>query len=322
MLDFVLGAVVVALAVRGWWRGLLREAIALAVIVVGLLVSFRLSRPGGDVVESMGGVSPEVGRLVAGIVIFLVIGVGAGVASAILHRGIRFVPGLPTLNRAAGAGLSVVATIVFAAIALSLLTVVSPPEVIADQIDESAFAGYLTDPDEVPQRVIGVMSGDRALERLLSLRDLTGSRRVIGGDDVVLLEPTERSRVEIDYEAEPDLLEMINRERAALGRVPLVASAPLAGLARAHAVDAYTSGRFAGEFSDGATLEDRLEAADVLVVSADQVMALAISAEAAQEALLGAEREAGVLTDRTYRRIGIGAVEGPFGVIVVEIVAG
>ncbi len=215
-----------------------------------------------------------------------------------------------------------VATIALATIVLSLLSVVSPPEVIADQIEESTFAGYLTDPEEAPQLVMGVVSGDRALERLLSLRDLTGSRRVIGGDDVVVLEPTPRAEVEIDYEAEPELLEMINRERAARGEIPLVASAPLARVARAHAVDAYTSGRLAPDSSDGATLEQRLADAEVLVVTADQVMALAVTAEAAQEALHGAEREVGVLTDSAYRRVGIGVVEGPYGVIVVEVVAG
>ena len=97
MLDLILGALLVGLAVRGWWRGLLREAIGLGVIVVGMVVSFRLSTPVGDVVESLAGVSPEIARLIGGVVIFLLIAVGAALISRVLHKGLRFVPGLPTV---------------------------------------------------------------------------------------------------------------------------------------------------------------------------------------------------------------------------------
>ena len=53
MLDFVLGAILVALAVRGWMRGFAREAIGLAVILAGLVFAFRLSTPVGAVVEAV-----------------------------------------------------------------------------------------------------------------------------------------------------------------------------------------------------------------------------------------------------------------------------
>ncbi len=322
MLDFLLGAVIVALAIRGWWRGLVREAVALTVLVVGLILSFRLSTPAGDVVESLAGVSSDVGRLIAGVVIFLAISIGAAVASRILHKGIRIVPGLPTLNRAAGAGFSMVAAIAVATLALSLLSVVSPPDVIAKQIEESSFAGYLTDPEEVPQKAMGVVSGDRVLERLLSLGEITGTRRVVGDDGIVLLRPTAMDRVHLDHEAESGVLEMVNRRRVAAGADPLVMSEPLSKLARAHAEDVYTSGRFAKASSDGTSFGERLSQAAIPVVAADQVMALAVSAEAAQEALFGDDAKSAILTDPVYRRVGIAVAKGPLGVIVVEVVAG
>lgn len=322
MLDFLLGAVIVALAIRGWWRGLLREAIALGVVVVGLVLSFRLSTPVGDVVESLAGVSPEAGRLIAGVVIFLAISIGAAVASAILHKGLRFVPGLPTLNRAAGAAFAVVATLAIVTLAVSLLTVMSPPDAVADQIDDSAIAGFLTDPDEIPQKAMGVVSGDRVLERLLSLREVAGTRRIVGDGEIITLAPTPRDDLRLDQGDESDVLEMLNRGRDSAGVDPLVASEPLSAIARRHAEDVYATGRFGEVSSDGTTFAERLEAADIPVVASDQVMALGITTEAAQEALFSDDDQAAVLTDPVYRRVGIGVVRGPLGVIVVEVLAG
>jgi membrane protein required for colicin V production len=322
VLDFLLGAIVVAFAVRGWLRGLLREAIGLTVLVAGLLLSFRLSTPLGDVVESLFGASPEMGRLVAGIAIFLGISIGAAVVSKVLHKGLRVMPGLPTLNRAGGAGFATIATLAVATLALTLATVVSMPDWVDDQVEASTFADYLTDPDEAPQKAMGVVSGDRVLERLLSLREVIGARRVVGDGEVVLLEPTPRDEVEFDEGDATALLVKVNRERDAERADPLVISDPLNALARAHAEEVYATGLFAEASADGRTLADRLEAAQIPVVASDQVMALAVTAEAAQEALFSDDEQRAVITDPVYRRIGIAVVKGPLGVIIVEVLTG
>lgn len=321
MLDFLLGALLVALAVRGWWRGLLREAISLGVVVVGLVIAFRLSTPLGNVFEGMAGVSPEVGRLVAGIVIYLAISVGAAIVSAILHKGIRFVPGLPTVNRFGGAAFAVLAVLALATIGLSLLTVVTPPSAVADQIDGSVLAGYLTDPEEIPQKAVGVISGDRSLERLLNLTAETGSRRVVPGEKGLVLAPSDASDIEEDRSASTDLLDMVNRERDESGAAPLVTSEALDQVALEHAKYVYETGRYGAVDADGADVHERLAAAGIPVVAADQVMALAVDSEAAQEALLddGGSRS---LLDPGYRRVGVAVVKGPLGTLVVEVLAG
>lgn len=322
MLDFLLGAIVVGFAVRGWWRGLLREAIGLGVLVAGLLLSFRLSTPVGDVVESMAGVSPEVGRLIAGMAIFLSISLGAAVVSKIVHKGLRVMPGLPTLNRVAGAGFSIVATVAVATLALSLVAVTSAPDFVERQVEGSVFADYLTDPDEVPQKALGVVSGDRVLERLLNLREVAGTQRVVGDGDVVVLRPTSPVEFRVDIGEAEALLIILNRQRASEQVDPLVSSGPLSELARAHAEDVYASGRFAEVSSDGRTLDARLASAGIPVVASDQAMALAVTAKAAQEALFDDPGQLTVLTDPIYRRVGIAVVNGPLGVIVVEVLTG
>ena len=321
MVDFLLGAIVVGLAVRGWWRGLLREAIGLGVLVVGIVAAFRLSTPVGEIFESMAGASPEIGRLTAGVIIFLSVSIGAVIVSSLLHKGLRIVPGLPTVNRAAGAAFGAVAVVGLATLVLSLLAVVPPPDVVQRQIDGSTFAGYLTDPEQVPQKAIGVLSGDRVLERLSNLREAVGAPRLVGDGEVVLFDAVPADDLKVDRRSEDRVLEMLNRRRAGADADPLVMSEPLSELARAHALDVYESGRFGKPSSDSRTFDDRLAAAEIRVVSADQVMAMAVSPEAAQDALFGEEEELAVLTDPDYRRVGIALVKGPLGVILVEVLA-
>ena len=322
MLDLLLGAVLVALAVRGWWRGLLREAIGLAVLVVGMVLAFRMSTPVGEVVEALAGVPPEVGRLIAGVLIFLTIAIAAAVVSRLAHKGLRVVPGLPTVNRAAGAGFAVVATLAVATLAISIASVSSPAPFVADQIERSSLGAFLTDPDGPPQKALGVLSGDRVIERLLNLRDQVGSERVVSGDEVIQLAPVAMEDVDVEAGPHAEILDMLNRERAAASADPLVVSEPLARLAEAHAVDVYTTGRFGRPSPDGASFEERLGAAEIPVVVADQVMALAVSPAAAQEALFDVDSERSVLTDPAFRKVGLALVNGPSGVILVEVLAG
>lgn len=321
MIDLILGAILVALAIRGWWRGLVREALGLAVLVAGIFLSFRLSTPLGSVVEALAGTSPETSRLIAGIVLFVAIGVGAAVAAHVLHKGIRVVPGLPTANRAAGAGFSVVAVLAAATVAFSVLSVTSPPDYIAGQLEESSLAAYMTDPEAPPQHILGVLSGDRVIERLLTLQEIGGSEQVVYEGSSVAFEAIPRDDIDLDAKSRAEVLDLLNRERLAADAAPLVEHEPLQLLAEAHAVDLYTSGMLDENGSDGRGLSDRFADAGLPVVVSDQVVALAVSPEAAQTALFKRSGPRDVLVDPSYRRVGIAVAQGPLGVVLVEVVS-
>ena len=93
MIDFLLGAVLIGLLVRGWMRGLVREVIGLAVIVVGIFLAFRLSTPAGAVVSGLAGTSADVSRFIGGIAVFLIISVGGAIVSTSSTRGSGSSPG-------------------------------------------------------------------------------------------------------------------------------------------------------------------------------------------------------------------------------------
>lgn len=159
MIDFALGALLVVLVVRGWLRGLVREALDVATMVVGAVLAFRLAVPLGAVVADAVGVSPEVGRLIAGTVSFVAVTVGAALLSSAIHRTIRRLPAMTTLNRLGGAALGGLYAIVVATVALTLVAVLPVPAALDAGVDESVIADTLTDPQGPVQRGMETLAG-------------------------------------------------------------------------------------------------------------------------------------------------------------------
>ena len=322
MIDLLLITVIVALAVRGWMRGLVRESISLAVLVVGLVLAFRLSTPGGAMIESLAGTTTDASRLVAGLVIFLLISATAAVISAVLHRGIRVMPGLPTINRAAGASLAVVAGVVIITMILSVAGVLSLPPALAEPVDDSTIASSLVDPVGPAQGVVGVISGDRVMEHVLRLQDAIGERRLVAGNGLVTIPASDVDDLQVADKHAAKVRELIERQRAMAQVDSLEPSKLLDDVAVAYALSVYESGRFSNIGATGDAIDDRLVAADVPVTSSAQIMVLATSPKSALEAAMGDERTASVVVDPSARRLGVGVVNGPLGLLVVQIYTG
>lgn len=319
MLDLVLGALLVGLAIRGWSRGLVKEIISLAVLVIGTVAAFRLSTPLGRVFAAMSGASPDAARVVAGMFIFFGVALGAGLLSRALHIGLRFLPGVSTLNRAAGAALSLVAMVLVVTLAVSLATVVPLPEALADEIAESTVADTLIQPDGVPQRVLGFLSGDRVVEITLRIRDLTGSARAVAtrGDPVSIPPATSDELTRLPA-AEDAVLDLLNRERVAEDAAPLPRSSGLDQVAFDLAMEGYATGELR-IYSD-TQLRSLLNNLSLPSIARTQAVVLAASPEAGHVAVV--EESGAAITGPDYTKVGIAVVQGPLGLLIVEVLTG
>lgn len=319
MLDLALGALLVGLGIRGWMRGLVREVISLAVLIVGTVAAFRLSTPLGRVLANMSGASPDVARYVAGIVIFVALSIAAAIVVRVLHVGIRILPGVSTLNRAAGAVLSLIALTLVVTLAVSVATVLDLPDGVERQIEESTVATALTDPYGAPQRVLGFLSGDRVVEISLRIRSLTGADQAVATAGAPLEFPqTDSSRLERLPAAEESVLTLLNRERVAADVDPLPRAAGLDLVAFNMAMEGYASGYVA--VLEGEALRAVLNDAGMPGINAAQVVVLAAGPESAHAAL--ADHQKPKLTGHGYTRVGIAVIKGPLGLLVIELFEG
>lgn len=319
MLDLILGALLVGLAIRGWSRGLVKEVISLAVLVVGTVAAFRLSTPVGRVLANMSGASPDATRYVAGIAIFLAVALVAAVLGRILHLGMRFLPGVSTLNRAAGAALSLIAMTLVVTLAVSLATVIDLPDSVESQLEASTMAAALTEPDGLPQRALGFLSGDRVVEISLRIRELTGSEEAVAKPGLPLTVPAaDPGDIERLPDTEEVVFDLLNRERVSADVDPLLRSAGLDDVALVYATGGYVTGTI--EVPTDSQLRERLNDDGMPSIQQSMVVVLAASPEAAHAALTDDGGE--ILTRDGFTRIGLAVVQGPTGLLVVQVFSG
>ena len=295
MLDFILGLYLAALAVRGWVRGAVKEALDLAGLVVGVFVGFRVSAPIGDFLADRFDVTPEWARLGAGIVIFVLVGVGFSILASMLGRFMSL-PGLNLSNRLLGAGVAVAWGVFLILVLVSIVEAVRVPEVIAETIDESTVLTALAGPEAIPREMLESVAGDDVIGSLLALKSIAGAERVI--------------------------FDLLNNQRVAAGRPPLAPSEGLSDIARNHALDMYTNGYVSHVSPTTGRIRDRVEGSGIRLTIVGENLALASSTRAVHDGFLRSDSHRGNMLERSYDRVGIAAIDGPYGLMVVQVFGG
>lgn len=322
MLDFLLGSFFVFLFIRGWARGFVKEAMDLLGVLVGLAVAFRLSPAAGAVVSGTIGSSPTVSRVIGGLLLFTIVGGFAAVVAHYLHRVARL-PGLALGNRLTGAGLALAWGAFVATLVLSVVSLFRLPPAVAEQLEESSVASTLTDPAGMPQSVFAQVSGDRVIGVLLSLDDLIGSRHaIVEGDERVEFEAADPDTLAPDTGSVLDLFDDLNEERSEAGFEPLVWSDSLSTIASAHADEMYTDGYFSHQSPSTGMVADRLARSGVVVRRVGENLALAADATEAHEGLVSSPSHLENIVDPGYSSVGVAAIKGPLGLMVVQVFGG
>ena len=319
MIDFLLGLYFAGLFLRGWVRGLAREAMDLVGLIAGIALAFRFSGLVGDWLADWLGISPEMGRLAGGIIIFMLIGIGAAIGARFLQR-VFTMPGLVLSNRLFGGSLALAWALFVAILVLSLLVVVPLPAAVGERIEESNVASALTDPESFPQRMFHAVAGDRVLEALLNLDELVGQEKVIlEGDETLAIPPAQRGDLRPNANAADEIFELVNRTRVEAGLDPLAWSAPLAVVSEEHATDMYVSGFFSHTSPTTGSVADRMAAAGIPFRLVGENLALAATARTVHDGLMESPGHRANILGTEFTRVGIGVIRGPLGLMVVQV---
>lgn len=118
------------------------------------------------------------------------------------------------------------------------------------------------------------------------------------------------SGIRIDKKSENEMVELVNKERGAVGLNKLLISQELIQVARVHGIDMWKRQYFAHINPDGESPFDRLDKYGVEYLSAGENLALAPSVRLAQEGLMQSPSHRDNILGREYKKIGVGAVDG------------
>lgn len=322
MIDFLLGLYLAGLAVRGWLRGLVKELLDLIGLVIGLAISFRLSAPLGDFLADWLDVTPEWARLGAGVALFLIVGAGMAVLAHMLAKVVHM-PGLNLANRLGGSAFALTWGIALILVVVSVLRALPMPSAVDEQLDGSVVVAAVASPESPTQRVFQDIVGDDVLDTLLALAPLIGDRNVVlDGDDSIQITPAEPDELTEDPGAADEIFRLVNDARAEAGVAPLAWSDALAAVAMGHAMDMYRNGFVSHVSPTTGTVGDRIRAAGIPLAEAGENLALAATPKAVHAGFMESEGHRANILRPTFDRVGVAAIDGPLGLMVVQVFGG
>jgi membrane protein required for colicin V production len=318
MIDFILGLALAGMLLRGWLRGFVREALDLVGLVVGFWLAFRLSAPFGDFLTGSFGVSPEVGRIGGGILLFILFGALLSVAAHYLSK-VMNLPGLSMVNRVGGAAVAVGWGVVVALILLSLVSIAPVPDSWRERLDDSKVVQLIAGDDAVPRRLVESLAGDNVLSAMAALQRLFDSPRAVPeGGDVLEIPPAEEDEIRQARDEVPDVLERLNEDRVGAGLRAVQTVEVLERLAEGHAESLYTRGRLERIPDCSAELAQR----SYQVLHCDNGVGLAGTALAAYSGIYESVSGRAMIENPDFDRVGVSVVDGPTGRLVVLVLAG
>ncbi|MGH7818068.1 MAG: CvpA family protein [Candidatus Binatia bacterium] len=143
--DLILLVVVALSGLRGFFRGLFREALSVAGLVVGFMVAVAYDQPVASYIAGYWQVSPLVLKGSAFVAIFFLVYFVFSLVGWLLHRSEKLLF-LKTLNRGGGIAIGVGKGAALTALAIFLLTTAAwLPQSARDQLDDSFLSAPLAE---------------------------------------------------------------------------------------------------------------------------------------------------------------------------------
>jgi uncharacterized protein YkwD len=123
-----------------------------------------------------------------------------------------------------------------------------------------------------------------------------------------------------DPQTEAAMIELVNKERRAVGVKVLTADPELVPVARAHATDMFARGYFAHNTPEGKTPFDRIRAANVTYLTAGENLALAPTLAMAHKGLMNSPKHKENILYGEFGRMGVGVIDGGiYGKMFVQL---
>ena len=301
--DFLLALLVLLSVVHGWQRGFLYGLLDLTRWVAGLTLGLRyyhwLARWLADTFDwSSVWYKPAAFLLTAsavGIVVQLVGQALLGRLSKDVHEG--------TANRLLGTLPGAAGGLVFAAITSALLLAVPLPETLRESARESTSVNRLAALAENLESHLSPIFDEAIAQTLNKLTVQPES-----GESVELPFKVAVTRPRPELEAE--MLELVNRERAAAGLRAVAPDPEIAEVARRHSVDMFARGYFSHVTPEGRSPFDRMNEGGITYRTAGENLALAPTLTIAHTGLMNSPGHRANILRPEFGRLGIGIVDG------------
>ncbi|GIU92068.1 MAG: hypothetical protein KatS3mg011_0974 [Acidimicrobiia bacterium] len=134
--------------------------------------------------------------------------------------------------------------------------------------------------------------------------------------------PADPEELEDRPDEAQEVFDLLNRARITAGLAPLAWSEPLARVAGQHAWEMYVDGYMSHVSPKTGTVADRVESAGLRFVVVGENLALAVDPQAVNRGLMSSPGHRANILHDGFDRVGVAAVRGPMGLMVVQVFGG
>ena len=318
-LDIFIYLFIIYLIYFGWKRGSVLIIYYLVTFLISIYLSFTYSFTIGEYISSWLNSNQLTSQIFAGVTIFISVLTLSSLFQTFIYRQDSK---KDIGNKLLGSIGSVVLSNLVLTFFFTIISLLSLPIYLEQNIKESNIVSFYLNSDGVPQQSLEVITGTDILKITSNIKELTGRTSISLNESGCLEIPSfSEAKLMSKQKETTELFELVNIERINVNSDPLEFSQTLSNIANDYAKKMYLEGFWCHKDpSNGNLVTERL-----LQVGyppprfIGENLAMASTIYSGHESLMGSESHRDTILDSEFKRIGIGIISGPNGLIIVQI---
>ena len=309
---------IVFFVINGWKKGFLLQFFYLMVLLISIALSFRYSDQVGSYISSWFNSNIQLSEIFGGVLIFItVLTVSSFFQNFLANNQKQRDVG----NKLLGGFVSLLVSNLILTLIFTITSIISVPQFFEDTIENSNLVSFYTDTSGTPQQALELITGTDLIKVVSRIKDLTGKSSVVVGEQGCIEIPKySLSNLSNNNEQKDELYELLLTERSNQNLAPLELSEKLSDIALNYAYAMYQDGFWCHKNpKNGELVGDRLSKQGFPYIDIGENLALSSSVRSGHISLMNSESHKNTILDNEFKRVGIGIVSGPLGLIIVQI---
>ena len=309
---------IVFFVINGWKKGFLLQFFYLMVLLISIALSFRYSDQVGSYISSWFNSNIQLSEIFGGVLIFITV----LTVSSFFHNFLANNQKQRDVgNKLLGGFLSLLVSNLILTLIFTITSIFSVPQFFEDTLENSNLVSFYTDTSGTPQQALELITGTDLIKVVSRIKDLTGKSSVVVGEQGCIEIPKySLSNLSNNNEQKDELYELLLTERSNQNLAPLELSEKLSDIALNYAYLMYQDGFWCHKNpKNGELVGDRLSKQGFPYIDIGENLALSSSVRSGHISLMNSESHKNTILDNEFKRVGIGIVSGPLGLIIVQI---
>lgn len=317
-LDIFLYIFMVYFLILGWKKGAIFQLFYLFTLLIAVALSFRYSYQIGAYISGWLNSNLQLSEVFGGSLIFVAVILIASYILNLLSSQIRKVD---LGSKALGASISLLVSNLILTLIFTAINIINLPNFFQNSINESNLVSFYVSPEGSPQQALEVIIGTDLLKVVNRLNYLTGKSSVVIEDDGCLEIPKYTvSNLKSQQEFSIEIYNLLSLERQNENLDGLELNQYLSNVAEAYAYEMYTGGFWCHQNPlNGENVNQRLSKIGFPATTVGENLAIASTVRSGHQSLMQSDSHRNTILDNEFRRVGIGVVSGPIGLIIVQV---